>query len=110
MRKLILIVSALAIGAITPQVSAYADNTNTPGIDKRQHNQKKRIKQGVKSGELTGRETHRLIHQQAKTHRMERRAKADGHVTKKERIRLHRAENRASRNIYRQKHDRQKRR
>ena len=110
MRKFLLIISALAIGAVTPQVSAYAQNTNTPVIDKRQEIQKKRIKQGVKSGELTARETGRLIHQQGKIHRMERRAKSDGHVTKRERVRLHRAENRASRNIYRQKHDRQKRR
>ena len=110
MRKVLLIVSALAIATLTPPVSAFADDTNTPGVDKRQQIQKHRIGQGVRSGELTGRETLGLARQQGRVHRMERRAKSDGNVTKRERVRLHRAENRASRNIYRQKHDRQKRR
>ena len=93
-----------------PQVPAFAGNANTPGVDKRQQIQKHRIGQGVRSGELTGRETVGLARQQGRVHRMERRAKSDGHVTGRERLRLHRAENRASRNIYRQKHDRRRRR
>jgi hypothetical protein len=39
--------------------------------------------------------------------RAEDKAKADGTVTAQERRRLHKAQNRASRDIYRQKHDAQ---
>ena len=38
---------------------------------------------------------------------IEDRAKADGVVTKKERARIHKAQNVESKRIYRQKHDRQ---
>jgi len=39
--------------------------------------------------------------------KMEDRAKADGTVTKKERARIHHAQDQESKRIYRQKHDRQ---
>ena len=50
-------------------------------------------------GELTAKETKQLTKQQAKIRKMERRAKNDGVVTKKERVRLHKAQNKASRSI-----------
>ena len=81
----------------------------TPGVDHRQHRQHHRIAQGVRSGELTARETVRLGAQQQRVRLHERRAKADGTVTGRERARLHQHQNRASRNIYRQKHDEQDR-
>lgn len=75
------------------------------GYEQRQENQERRIEQGVKSGELTGPEARRLKNQQRRIERMENRAEADGVVTKRERARIHKAENRASRNIYRKKHN-----
>jgi uncharacterized membrane protein YebE (DUF533 family) len=48
--------------------------------------------------------------QQARTHRIEARAKADGKVTARERARIQARENRTSRHIYKQKHDAQRRR
>ena len=81
----------------------------TPSVDNRQHRQQKRIKQGVKSGSLTKREAVKLEAGQAKTRRIERRAKADGTVTAAERARLQHRENKTSRKIYRQKHDNQNR-
>jgi hypothetical protein len=48
-----------------------------------------------------------LDKQQKQIGRMERRAKADGVVTERERTRLHRQLNRANRAIGREKHDRQ---
>ena len=83
--------------------------TKTPRINQRQTNQQKRILQGVKSGELTGKEFYRLEKEQAQIRRLERKAKADGELTKKERARLHRELNQSSRHIKWQKHDRQDR-
>jgi hypothetical protein len=86
-------------------VSAFAAPTDDPGIQKRQVNQEKRIDQGVKSGELTPREAGRLEAQQAKIQQDEARMKADGKLTKAERRKLQREQDRASKNIYRKKHN-----
>ncbi|MGB1042033.1 MAG: hypothetical protein ACPGU6_01450 [Tenacibaculum sp.] len=74
-------------------------------VDKRQRKQKARIVNGVKSGELTAKETKQLTKQQAKIRRMERNAKKDGVVTAKEKARIQKAQNRASRNIKRKKNN-----
>ena len=91
--------------------SAFAqtatDPAATPGIDKRQANQQRRIEQGAKSGQLTNREAARLEKREAKLQADKEKARADGKVTKKERVALHREANRDSRAIYRQKHDAQ---
>lgn len=106
------ILAGAALACVTAasfaQASAPAPAA-TPGIDRRQANQEKRIDQGVASGQLTRRETARLEHEQRVIGRAENRAKADGTVTAQERRRLHRAQNQASRDVRRQKHDRQQR-
>jgi hypothetical protein len=71
--------------------------------------QQARIEQGIKSGQLTNRETGRLEGGQSKTSRAEARAGADGHLGKGEQQRIQKAESQQSRRIYRQKHDAQKR-
>ncbi len=81
----------------------------TPILNERQHNQKHRIIQGVKSGELTKKETRRALKGQAQLQRMEYRAKSDGVVTRKERGRLHYKANKESARIAKNKHDKQKR-
>ena len=73
--------------------------------DKRQNNQRQRIQQGVKSGELTKGEATRLRKQQRNIHRMENKAESDGTVTAKEKARIEKAQDRASKNIYRKKHN-----
>lgn len=83
--------------------------TATPKVKKRQVNQQARIKEGVKSGELTKKEGVRLEMQQKKIAKDKQKAKADGVVTPAERAKLHHEQNKASRKIYRQKHDGQKR-
>jgi hypothetical protein len=85
---------------------AVAD-VNTPVIDQRQANQERRIDQGIASGELTQHEANRLTKQQDRINNMEDKAKSDGVVTKKERARIGAAQNRASRHIAKEKHDRQ---
>ncbi len=81
----------------------------TPGLDQREHNQRQRIVHGVRSGELTRPEAHRLVHGQVHLRRMEMRAKSDQVVTARERARLHSQANQQSQHIFRQKHDPQDR-
>lgn len=88
---------------------AMAGNTYDPGVNKRQHIQRHRIVDGVKSGELTRRETHRLAKEQIRIAREERLFKSDGVMTERERIRLHNDLDLSNRHIFREKRDRQHR-
>ncbi len=76
---------------------------------KRQVNQAARIDQGVRSGQLTRRETARLVREQRKINRTKKRMWSDGHLSVRERAKLNRMQNRASRHIYRAKHNRRTR-
>ncbi len=82
-----------------------AAQTGTPGVDRRQYNQERRIDQGVHNGTLSKREARRLDRNQRHVDAMENRAKRDGVVTRRERARMQVAQDRQSRKIYRQKHD-----
>ena len=79
----------------------------TPRVDQREANQQARIDQGVASGQLTPKETKRLEKQQTHIAKAETNAKADGVVTAKEHRHLNGMQDRASRDIHREKHDRQ---
>jgi hypothetical protein len=85
--------------------------TSTPVIKQRKINQQKRIANGVKSGQLTPRETSHLEHREAHLNRETRRMKAanGGTLTPAEKARVHRQQNHISHSIYRQKHDAQHR-
>ena len=68
-------------------------------------NQRHRIRQGVRSGELTKHEA-RQIHRQEKDIRQDKKeARADGVVTHEERKEIRQDERKANRNIYRKKHN-----
>ena len=95
------VLTALALPAI-------AQTTSTPRIDQRQANQERRIDQGVKSGQLNQKEAARLEKGQARVQKMENKAVADGTVTAKERRKIERAQDKQSRKIAREKHDKQK--
>jgi hypothetical protein len=103
MKKLILI-PGLTIAFICSS-SVMAD-AGTPRIDQREAKQQDRIQQGVRSGELTPQEAHRLGAQQYHINRLEQAAKADGIVTPGERRRLMHQQNMANRNISRAKNNR----
>ena len=83
----------------------YAGSTDDPGIQQREQNQQQRIQQGINSGALTPKEAGRLEAQQARITQREERMKADGTLTAAERRKLNREQNRASKNIYRKKHN-----
>ncbi len=103
MKKMLLAVSAMTL-MVSGIVFAQAD---TPVIDQRQANQDQRIDQGIASGQLNKREANRLNMQQEHVNKIEDRAMSDGVMTKRERARVGAAQNRASRHIAREKHDRQ---
>ncbi|HTU33171.1 MAG TPA: hypothetical protein VMF66_05150 [Candidatus Acidoferrum sp.] len=108
---------ALTLGAalvVLGAPGAFAQSSNPapdkPTIRQRKENQQARIAQGVKSGQLTPRETSKLERQQRSINHEERNMrKADnGHLTKADRQALNRRQNRASRNIYDKKHNAKK--
>lgn len=102
MRTKFLLAATLGLVALAAAMPAEAR------INQRQGNQQHRIYNGIRSGELTPRETWRLERQQGRIARYEARSRADGPgLTYRERYRLERMQDRASRNIYRQRHDRQ---
>ena len=80
-------------------------------VDKRRENQQERIAQGVKSGQLTPRETAHLEGREAAIHKEVHndRVANGGKLTPAEKAKVNRQENRTSRAIYRQKHDAQHR-
>ncbi|HJQ57873.1 MAG TPA: hypothetical protein VJ890_13245 [Vineibacter sp.] len=79
--------------------------TGTPGVDARERRQQDRIYAGARDGSLTAGEFRRLEAGQYRVHRYEARAKADGTVTPRERVRLDHMQDRQSRTIYLQRHD-----
>lgn len=106
--KKTLIGLSLILTTIMFAQSAIADNRGQ-SINKKQANQKARISQGIRSGQLTRKEAFRLRKQQARINRTERRFKTDGRLTPRERAVVQGKLHRASKNIYAQKHDGQKR-
>lgn len=95
-----IVVPAL-LGALLISAGAQA-----AGINSRQDEQRERIQQGVRSGELTRREAFRLRTREARTRRLEARARrSGGRLTFAERQQLQRRLNANSRAIYHQKHD-----
>ena len=98
-RTFIFAASLLALTA----TGALADR-----ISDREAAQEARIRQGVRSGELTYREHASLEREQARIRDMERRARADGVVTRQEARAIERAQDAASRHIYQESHDSEK--
>jgi hypothetical protein len=77
-----------------------ADRFNT-----RDNRQTRRIHQGIHSGKITRPEVHYLKKEQRRIDHAYDRALADGYLNRHERWRLNKMQNRASRHIYRAKHN-----
>ena len=101
------LILGLGVGAIAP-ISASAE-IRTHSINRVEHRQQVRIRQGIRSGELTRREAGRLEAEQAKIRLNQRFARADGDITPNERQRLHKELHKANHDIYHQNHDDQDR-
>lgn len=101
----LLITAVLFSTAVITQARNLAGQV-TPGIDRRERRQSRRIRRGFRNGSLTRREARHVAAQQTRIRAHERRAHADGRVTARERVSILRQQNRASRQIYRRKHNR----
>jgi hypothetical protein len=87
--------------------STIAMAQSSATIAQRKINQQDRIAQGIRSGELTPRETAHLESREASINREERnmRRADDGHLTAGDRAALTARQNRVSSAIYRDKHN-----
>lgn len=107
--------SGLSLTALPVLAEGVAHHPRAPlkqrdqGVNNRQHHQNDRIRQGVRSGELTRAEVQDLNEQRRDIRQEERAYKADGHLTKAERRDLHQDMNALSKDIYNEKHDAEKR-
>ncbi len=100
--------TTLALAAALVVAPALMNAQSSHAINQRKVDQQHRIRQGVRSGELTPRETVRLERHERSIHRQEhamRRANG-GRLTRQDRRILNRRENAQSRRIYRLKHNR----
>jgi len=97
----------LFIAATLPAAALAA--TRDPGVNHRQGHQQARIHQGVKSGELTRTEVRQLATQHRDIRREERAYKSDGKLTRDERADLRQDLGAASRSIYSEKHEAERR-
>jgi hypothetical protein len=100
-RALTYAVVATMIGC-TPALAAGGN------INRRQARQQNRIYQGIASGSLTEREAARLERQEGRIDALEAKDRRNG-LSPRERTQLERDLNHESRQIYRQKHDKQNR-
>jgi hypothetical protein len=91
----------------TVLVPAASMAAGQASINQREQNQQTRINQGIKSGELTRKETAKLESKEARIRINERfdKRKDRGKLTAADRAQLQKQLNKASSNIYRDKHN-----
>jgi hypothetical protein len=95
-------VSVLAAALV---LGAFFTNASAQTIKEKGKTQRQRITQGVKSSELTKKETKNLAKGQKEIRNDVKEAKADGTVTGAERKDIRQDQRQASRKIYRKKHN-----
>jgi hypothetical protein len=101
MKAKFLLIAALVLGVSVSSADAQ--------IRHRTLNQHQRIRQGVKSGELTRLEAKNLREDQKDLRQDVKLAKSDGKITRDERKIIRKEENKDSREIYRKKHNKRER-
>jgi hypothetical protein len=94
----------MAAGVLS--ATAWADGVVAKD-EQRDVNQQQRIEQGLKSGELSTKEAGQLERDETRIDKMESRDLKDGKMSAAEQAKLKAAENKASQDIYAQKHDAQ---
>lgn len=102
-----IVTMAMAVGVAMMSTAAFAATDRHPrGVNAREHRQVERIRQGVRSDELTRGELDKLRADEAAVRAEERvyRNSGDG-LNKRERRDLERDLNQTSREIYRAKHN-----
>jgi hypothetical protein len=105
-------IAAVMIAGVLPIIGlaqGYRCRRND-NINRREYSQRNRIRDGIRSGELTRGEAYRLINEQRRIESYERRSRLDdGRLDWQERRRRDQMLDRSNRDIYREKHDRQDR-
>ena len=74
-------------------------------IERRDSRQHDRIKDGIENGNITRQEARFLGNEQHRTDNQKDRAMRNGHLSKRERMRLERRQDLANRHIYRMRHN-----
>jgi type IV secretory pathway VirB10-like protein len=97
--------SGIVLAQDAPPPPPQQGNTKTPVINQRERNQRGRIRQGVKTGNLTPAEAAKLRKEERQIQADKQAAKADGNVTPAERRKIKQEENNASKDIYKKKHN-----
>ena len=92
-------------GVARGPLSAPSDPSASPWIDQREREQAARTRQGLLDGSLTPQEARRLWAEQRRIRAIEAQMGAHGYFSPQERARLTARQNRASRAIYRARHN-----
>ena len=100
-----ILISAIALFASTAIPAMANHDFRDAGINQRQQQIERRLQQGWRAGELTQLEYRRLQHVLREIDRAEHHYAADGHLSRRERDELHARLDHLSREVYRQKHD-----
>lgn len=98
------LISAIVLLAVTAPAMADHDFRDA-GVNQRQHQLEQRIQQGWRSGELTRPEYRRLRQGLREIERAEHHFSSDGRLSQREQAELHARLDHLSRDVYRQKHD-----
>ena len=99
---------ALSMGSVLAAMLLVLAGVSWAGgrIDHSQKRQHKRITAGVRSRAITDKEFTRLNREQSRIRQAVEKARADGRFNYRERHRVHRLQDKASKHIYRAKHNR----
>ncbi len=103
MERIAVLLLALTFAGLT--AGATSAHPNRSSIDRREARQHQRIHAGWKHGQLTRGEAKRLRAGQRHIRRMERRGRADGHLSLRERAHIQRELNQQNRRIHRMRHN-----
>lgn len=114
LRKSFIVGAALAAicvpAAFAQSSTPQQTEPTSQSIQQRKENQQDRIAQGVKSGQLTPRETANLENKEAHINKEEHNMrKADnGHLTQADKNKINKQQNKVSKDIYDKKHNAKK--
>lgn len=99
------IVALTSVSALFLAATSFAAGPRTDEVVQRDADQQQRIEQGLQSGQLSTREAGQLEHDEARIDRTEAHDLKDGSLSKAEQTHLNSMENKASSDIYADKHD-----
>lgn len=94
-----------ALGVLLLATSAFADGPRTDQVVDRDVNQQTRVEQGLQQGQLNTREAGRIEREESRIDQTEARDLKDGKLSPAEQANINQMQNKASRDIYRDRHN-----